>query len=162
MLVVKDFDKQNVVTDEQIKAAIAKVPVLHLQGLEYIVYDPSRFFQRSYVAPKPINYKVVGQYNQIPKKFICIHRISHVNEFNHVLYHEIGHHVFNQILPSQLRVAWVNDIYPHSSHFVSEYASKNAQEDFCESYSCFYTKFNELAKDSRKLAFIRNCMRCQI
>ncbi|CAM4163821.1 hypothetical protein BIW53_03105 [Pseudoalteromonas byunsanensis] len=158
MLVIKDFYKQSIITDEQIKAAMAKVPMAHLKGLEYIVYDPSRFFQRSYVNVKPINYKVIGQYNQIPKKFICIHEILHKHEFYHVLYHEIGHHVFNYILTSQQRVSWVNDIYPCSTHFVSQYASKNAQEDFCESYSTFYTRPTDLAKDSKKSAFIRRCM----
>ncbi|CAH9050971.1 hypothetical protein PSECIP111951_00302 [Pseudoalteromonas holothuriae] len=158
MLYIKDFCKQTVVSNDQIKTAIAKVPNAHLKGLQYIVYDPERFFQRSYVNPRPINYNVIGQYNRLPSKFITIHKIIHEENFYHVLYHEIGHHVFNHILPSRMRVTWVNDIFPNSQYFVSNYASTNAQEDFCESYSSFYTNASDLKKDTRKASFVRHCM----
>lgn len=158
MLYVKGFCKQRVFSSQQIIDAIAKVPKAHLEGLEYIVYDPERFFQRTYVEPRSINYKVLGQYSKAPKKFISIHAFNSKKEFYHILYHEIGHHVFNHILPSKKRVEWVCNIYPNSDFFVSNYASKNAQEDFCESYSCFFTNFNNLLKDKNKAAFMRNFM----
>ena len=155
MLYIKNFYKQNFVTDSEIIHAIKRIPNSHLKGLEYIVYDPERFFQRSYANPKPINHAALGQYNQLPKKFITIYKISSKEDFFHVLYHEVGHHIFNHALDSKLKVQWVNDVYKNSLFFVSEYAKRNAQEDFCESYAAFYCNQKKLLKDQLKFTFIK-------
>ena len=55
-------------------------------------------------------------------------------DFYQLLYHEIAHHVFDNVLSIDERYTWVNEI-SRSEGYVSSYALKNTQKDFAESYS---------------------------
>ncbi|ODB37109.1 hypothetical protein BB427_14020 [Pseudoalteromonas sp. BMB] len=155
MLYVKFFEKQSIVCEREIRKIIERIPDGHLRHLDCIVYDPTFFFQRSYAVPKVINYRAWGHYSQQPKRYISIHKFGDCQEFEHVLFHEVGHHVFNNILGSANRVEWVTYIFPKSRHFVSNYARRNAQEDFSECYAYFLRGKASLIRDMSKLQFIR-------
>ncbi len=151
---IKGFSKQDIVSVDWIVATVKRVPRHHLRNITAIVYDPGRRFQRSYFNPKPVNYSARGQYDLSPVEHILVYRFETPAECQHILFHEIGHHVYNRVITSSLKKQWVTGIYPNSKH-VSEYASTNASEDFAESYAFFYTNPKRLARIREKFKFIR-------
>jgi hypothetical protein len=62
---------------------------------------------------------------------IVIWRFDSAHEFRHILYHEIGHFVFRNILPQAVRNEW-------------KYACKNSREDFAECYAFWMTQRPEI------------------
>lgn len=153
-LIVKGFSKQQVVSVEYIQSALNKLPSSHLVNLECIAFDPSRYYERSYVAPKPINYSAMGSYSKLPINHILIFNFRTPSEFLHVLYHEIGHHVFKHVLSSKERKLWVTDISRNNA-YVTDYASTNANEDFAECYACYHVNLTLLSAIPTKYRFIR-------
>ncbi|WP_199611741.1 hypothetical protein [Flocculibacter collagenilyticus] len=153
-IVIKGFNKQQIIAIEQISATINKIPKHHLIGLECIVYDPQRFYQRSYVSPKTINYRASGQYDNSPINYISIYKFNSFDEFTHILHHEIGHHVYTKLLNSFERKQWVTQISSKYA-YISDYAKKNAAEDFAECYAYFHLKPEQLKSLSTKYDFIR-------
>lgn len=72
--------------------------------------------------------------------------------------HEIGHHVQNHLLP-EIRVIHWQQIYSRtpSGRFVTTYASKDASEDFSESYSAYiYDPGALLRVSTTKYVFFRD------
>jgi Zn-dependent protease with chaperone function len=136
-IIVKGFKDQSIVTIDQLLAMVEKIPLHHKQKIKNIVYDPSRFFQKSYVNPKPLNTNVAAQYNTMPWAFIVIYRFDTVKQLEHMLYHEIGHHVYNHVISSTQKKQWVTQIYPQK-RFISDYAATNASEDFAETYAFYF------------------------
>lgn len=153
-LIIKGFKKQNIVSIDALTELIKRVPKTHLQGLNTVVYDPYRFYQRSYTQPRPVNYRVAGEYDSAPIDHIAIYKFRDRKEFSHILYHEIGHHVFKRCLDSVKRKEWVTKVYPNSEH-VSEYAKTNASEDFAETYAFYITNPANLASLPDKLKFMQ-------
>lgn len=137
-LLIKGFSKQNLVHVDDIACMVKRVPKSHLVGLTAIVYDPGYMYQRSYVEYKPINYRAAGLYSKSPLDHVLIHKFTSQKELHHILLHEIGHHVFTNVLSPSLRKQWVTQIYPNIEK-PSEYAKKNASEGFSECYA-FKTK----------------------
>ncbi|TMO66615.1 hypothetical protein [Pseudoalteromonas aurantia] len=153
-LVIKDFDQQNVVSKDHVVRSIKRIPQHHMRGLRYVVYDKARFFQRSYEDIRSVNYQVLGTYNNLPNNFICIFKFSTVKEFEHILYHEVGHHVYQHVLTPKLRRQWVYELVNIYPGFISNYATKSPEEDFCECYAYFYTLPSRLQKFGVKYKFI--------
>lgn len=133
-MLVKGFNKQIHVTSSQVVTQIKRIPTDHRKGVTAVVYDPSRFYQRSYVAPKSINYRAAAEYKNLPVDHILLYKFSSFEEFCHSLFHEFGHHVFYRILNSIQRKEWVTKVSP-TGEYVTKYAQKNASEDFAESYA---------------------------
>jgi len=156
-LVVKGFSKQNIISPAQIETAIIHLPKHHISSLECIAFDPSRFYQRSYADPRPINYAAAGEYSRLPINHILIFNFRSQNEFLHILYHEIGHHVFKHVLDSFQRKSWVMDV-SRNGEYVTEYAKTNASEDFAECYSIYLSDRERLAPIQLKYKFIENLM----
>ncbi len=156
-LIIKGFKKQNIIEIEDVIAVINQVPTHHKHGITTIVYDPGRFYQRSYYQTKPINYSASGEYNSIPIDHVIIYKFSSYTEFRHIVLHEIGHHVFKRIMSSVQRKTWVTEIYPNKD-YVSSYAKTNAHEDFAECYASFYTNHESLRKISTKYHYIKKIM----
>jgi hypothetical protein len=152
-LIIKGFKKQNIISIESVVESVAALPKLHIQGLSTVVYDPIRFYQRSYAQPRSINYRVKGEYGNTPIDHIVIYKFTHKDEFEHILYHEVGHHIFRRVLDSVKRKKWVTEIYPNSNH-VSEYAKTNASEDFAETYAFYIKQRERLIDIPSKLAFL--------
>ncbi|MRX26867.1 hypothetical protein [Kangiella sp. HZ709] len=135
-IAVKNFNKQTLISPEEVAELIKKAPASHLKGLRYVVYDPNRFYQRSYVQPVIPDRRVKGQYYPDMLDAIIIYEIKDKKLFSHILYHELGHYVFQRLLSADQRKTWVTKLY-NSGQFVSDYAKTNAQEDFAETYAFF-------------------------
>ncbi len=79
------------------------------------------------------------------------------DQFFHVLYHEIGHYVFFQVIGSKVKKRWVTGIYPNS-FCATAYGTRNASEDFAESYACYVRDPEYLRHFPEKHAFMRDCV----
>ncbi len=115
------FGQQKTISENQIIRALGLLPDDHLTDLLCIKYDPNRDMRYS------------GWYDP-NQKGIIIFRFKDEWDFYQLLYHEIAHHVFDNVLSIDERYIWVNEI-SCSEGYVSSYALKNTQEDFAESYS---------------------------
>ena len=152
-MLIKGFTRQKIINLEQIKNTLEMIPPHHKQTLKAIVYDPSRFYQRSYVAPAPINYQAAGEYKTLPFGHILLYQFGNRTEFTHTLLHEVGHHVYCNIIGSTQRHIWATEMYPAHRH-VSHYASKNAAEDFAESYAFYLKKSIAIRAIPSKFTFL--------
>lgn len=154
-IILKDFHLQNVISVDDITAVVKGIPSAHIAGVKTIAYDPTRYHQKSYYDPKPINYFVQGEYKIGPFEHILVYKFDNLQEFRHILFHEVGHHVFMKTLSSKDKKKWVFDVYPNSQH-ITEYSKSNAAEDFAESYAFFLHSPNKLKKIFKKYIFIKN------
>jgi hypothetical protein len=78
-----------------------------------------------------------------------------LNLFRHILYHEIGHHVFSLVISSKVKTLWVNRIAKQTPS-VSVYGATNPQEDFAEAYAIYLGPEAERgAAADVKLSFLR-------
>jgi hypothetical protein len=115
------FGRQKKISEDQIIQALALLPDDHLVDLLCVKYDPDRDIKYS-------------GWNDPNQKGIMIFRFKDEWDFYQLLYHEIAHHVFDNVLSVDERYSWVNEISRSEGH-VSFYALKNTQEDFAETYS---------------------------
>ena len=153
-LLIKGFKKQDKITLQQVIDSIMEIPQRHRKLLRAIVYDPKRLFQRSYVVPKSINFNALGEYDRCPLEHILIYDFKDLNQFRHVLYHEMGHHVYWRILDSKMRKTWVTQVSREEPK-VSEYAKRNASENFAESYAFYIQNPSILLNMPIKRDFIK-------
>ena len=115
------FGRQKKISEDQIIQALALLPDDHLVDILCVKYDPDR------------DIKYSGWYDP-NQKGIIIFRFKDEWDFYQLLYHEIAHHVFDNILSIDERYRWVNEISRFEG-YMSSYALKNTQEDFAETYS---------------------------
>lgn len=153
-IIVKGFKDQSIVTISELLAMIDVIPLHHKQSIKNIVYDPSRFYQRSYAQPKPLNRRVAAEYNRLPFSYVVVYKFTSKEQLRHMLYHEIGHHVYHHVLSSSQKKNWVTQLYA-SKNFISDYAKTNASEDFAETYSYFFHQPSLCAKFTDKYNFIK-------
>jgi len=151
-VVVRGFAAHPFVSAEQIASAIRWLPAYHVEGLREIVYSPR----------EPLHYPSLG----VPsasrghaefvqnERTIFVYRTDDVALFWHVLYHEIGHHVFFVVLGSTLKKRWVMDIYP-GSECATAYGYTSAAEDFAECYALYAQQTRSLVAMPAKLGFMR-------
>lgn len=127
-------------------AAIRRVPNFHLAGLNEIVLDQSEAsFHKLGVQ---------AYYCQADRR-ICFLHLPKPSLFRHVLYHEIGHHVFALVLSSKVKTLWVNRIALQMPS-VSAYGATNPQEDFAEAYAMYLApECEKNAAAMLKLSFLR-------
>ena len=147
------FRAQNVVTTDEIVAAIDRVPNHQLEGLRGIVYDPERVTQELTPFPEPWRFRIKGAFFQ-SERCVVVYDFETKARFEHILYHEIGHYVYQYVLSSFRRKRWVTQLYP-ASRYVTKVASRNASEDFAESYATFLCEPQRLLQIPKKHAFIR-------
>ena len=139
-LAIVDFSKQNLVSPEDVKAAVQRLPKEHYARIRSIWYDPNRSlaYEMAYMNNDPESLKAGGTYlhdwsNSV--SVVVIYPFRTRDEFFHTLYHEIGHHVFLRVLDQNLRDEWFA-LRNVEKKFVSARARKNSKEDFSETYSC--------------------------
>src|ERR1051325_8157905 len=106
-LLVSGFNRQARVRVEQIAAAIDALPAFHLAGLDQIIYDPawetrSGFALRQTRCPR--RSKAVFLRGE---RKILVFGFDDASELEHILYHEIGHHIFDRVLDTRLRKKWI-------------------------------------------------------
>jgi hypothetical protein len=147
------FGAQTVVTTDEIVAAVDRVPNHQLDGLRGIVYDPDRVTQELTPIPEPWRFRIKGAFF-VSERCIVVYDFENRSRFEHILYHEIGHYVFQYILDSFKRKRWVTELYP-TSRYVTPVASRNANEDFAESYATFLSEPERLLQIPGKHAFMR-------
>ena len=134
------FGQQKIILEEQIIRALALLPDTHLVDLLCVKYDPHRDIGFS------------GWYDS-GQKGIVLFRFMDEWDFYQLLYHEIAHHVFDNVLSVDERFSWVNEI-SNSEGYVSSYALKNTQEDFSETYSQYVFGPARLLEFKEKFRFM--------
>jgi hypothetical protein len=151
---ISGFSSQSVVALDSIKSAIDALPRYHLSGIDEIRYQTDHLYitnDGEYFYTPRFSKAVFVQNDKI----ILMHDFKSLEEFHHVIYHEIGHHVFYRIINGAIRKQWVTDIY-RSSRPVTQYGHKNASEDFAECYAYFLTKPKQLNVIDSKYRFMRD------
>jgi len=152
-LKITDFGKQTILDVNTITSQLKRLPRFHLKNLKQILYDPDRYTPKI-IDCSFLDARAQGIYVQ-SHQLIVIFELHNLNQLLHVLFHEIGHHVYFRIITQQLKVEWVKDIC-RNDKFITEYASRNAAEDFAESYSCYFLQPNKLKKIPLKYSFLKN------
>lgn len=129
---------------------IDRLPAAHLTDLRYIVYDPHH---QSFDNPA-VNASTKGLYLREGRD-IVIFDFDDLDELRHILCHEIGHHVFEQIIDGDTRVDWTTDTHPRGGH-ITAYSERSAAEDFAECYAAFSLRPKQLETLTRKYQFLRD------
>jgi hypothetical protein len=149
-LIIRDFDRQSVVSPADVGALVRELPKSHLQGLQTILYKPMAEFLRLQIS---IGASCKGAF--YPEyRAIIIFDLVDKSSAAHILYHEIGHYVFHRVIGTYLKKAWVHQIFgkcPASS----EYGRRNAIEDFAETYALYAQNPATLAHLPAKSQFMR-------
>lgn len=140
----------------KIAQLLEAIPASHLHLLEEIVFVPKTTrWCAAFVVKKtgsPRSY--VKKENYI----IEVYKNSDLDTIRWALYHEIGHFVFYKHLQPKLRKEWVSDLYKREGS-VSEYAKRNGQEDFAESYACYICEPARLGKYKGKYNYMSKLLR---
>lgn len=156
-LLLAGFFQQSLVSTEQVVDAIEALPISHIEGLQVVRYDPQRTIQQAIAQSSgtQIEYNVMGAfYYSLDMTGIVLYRFHSVEQFYHMLYHEIGHYVFLRVMDQDLRDEWIYRVRPAQKAFVSHYATSSANEDFAESYAFFCVYPQTLWKIPPKMRFI--------
>ncbi len=158
-LIVGNFDKQQIVTREQVVMAIRRLPQSHYAGIRAIRYDPYRTLAThfSFINQKPSTLRTKGlYYHEHNLSVIIVFQFTSISQFHHILYHEIGHYVFLQVLNQEHRNRWFYSIRPSEDKYVSSQARQNSREDFAETYAFYCTEPSRLNLIPHKATFIRD------
>lgn len=132
------FSQQNLVTRSQVVQAFERVPRQHRLGIHLIRYDPQKLIAQTInqYSDQSIGRSVKGSYyTSEDLKAVVIWRFHSVEEFQHILYHEVGHHVFHKYLQQSERDEWMYGVRKRELKTVSDNACTNAREDFSECYA---------------------------
>jgi len=153
-LLLRDFGKQSIVDIQKLVTYINSLPLFHLEDLNEILYDPERY------TPQILNNEYYqsltntkGIYIQSHKQ-IVIFEIHSMDQLLHLIFHELGHHVYFKIIKQATKMKWVKDIC-RNDKFITEYASRNAAEDFAESYASYLLEPDKLKQIPLKYNFLR-------
>lgn len=153
---LKDFDRQSTVSLQEIADALRILPDRHLAGLRFLVYDPDHRLALFRVCHGSGHLaRRWGAYYMRRCRAIVFHGVGTRRAFLETLYHEIGHYVFHRILGGVNRKRWITQLN-HAEGHVSDYAGRNGNEDFAESYSAYMTNPRLLREFPQKYAFMRD------
>jgi hypothetical protein len=155
-LTIRGFSDQSQISVEQIIHWLEAVPASHLVGLGAIIYDPLRHLDAtefdSSLHPSALH---KAQYVKTEQR-ILVHGFSDRAELQHILYHELGHHVWDCVLNTALRRQWILELSQRHAQRITRYARRNALEDFAESYAIFLHDPARLEPLRHKYTFLRN------
>jgi hypothetical protein len=150
-LLIRGFFAQRTHTVESIAAAIEWLPAYHLQGLREVTYVPGGAF----------NYPSLGlpssewaEYSH-RERAVFIYNVDASALFWHVLYHEIGHHVYLTAIDATLRKLWATRVHPQS-RCPTPYAYTSPAEDFAECYALYAQDTAKLGDFPGKFRFMRD------
>jgi hypothetical protein len=143
---LSNFSRQQVMATADIVAALDLLPARHLAGLREIIHAP-HLHSPAFNARK-------AEYLQRQRSIIVYDMYSRAM-FPHILYHEIGHHVFYLRLDSVVKKHWVTQLFPWSD-CVTPYGARSASEDFAESYACYLLDPATLETIPDKYQFMRD------
>lgn len=159
-LLIANFDKQSIVSQEEVIGAVRRLPKSHYANIQAIRYDPKRTLATAVSAlqNRPSSPRTSGFFyheHEYGLSVIVLFRFRSRKEFHHILYHEIGHFVFLKVLQQGLRDEWFS-LRRGEKRCVSHEARRNAREDFAETYAYYCTTPVRLSTVPRKRAFIRD------
>jgi hypothetical protein len=155
-LTIRGFSGLARVSVDQIVNWVESAPAFHLVGLTAIIYDPHHQLDPAATdSALPASAAHKAQYVKA-KRHILVHDFADTAELQHILYHELGHHVWDQVLNTMLRRHWLLELSQRRSRRVTRYAQRNALEDFAESYAVFLCDPARLGPLQRKYDFLRN------
>jgi len=164
---------------DDVAGGFVRDAVVHLRaaGVEVDVVSPASFphFDIAYgdgiVGSDPVRPIVVGDQGRVyalgPKSDaaaiacnglqcrIFVYRTDDPELFWHVLYHEIGHHVYFLVLGSASKKRWATAIYPRSQ-CPTPYGYSGVAEDFAECYALYAQHTRSLEAFPAKLEFMRD------
>lgn len=149
-LLVSGFGLQHVLSVDEIVQAITALPTEHIKRLKTIKYDPNKniafLLRHQRVGPQLGEY--LGSFESI-----VIYAFADKTEGLHVLFHEIGHHVYFRFISSQMKKKWVTEIY-RKEPGVTDLGCRNACEDFAEAYALYVRQPKQLIHFPQKYEFI--------
>lgn len=149
-----NFGNQTTVSTDDILSTIDRLPAFHLQRLKEITYDPQRLLQKIIQDDlEPLHRDAKGVFIQ-SRRTIAIHEIESKEHFFHVLLHELGHHVYFQVIGTKLKKQWVTKVC-RKDKFITAYAATNAAEDFAECYVAYLMEPDRLSNIALKFVFFR-------
>ena len=136
---ISGFSLQQVISIRDILQTIDALPGFHLEGLQEIAFEPWGLpgAAAESLSPGGLRQRLRGEFVQKQRRII-IYATDNRKQALHVLLHEIGHYVFFLTLNSRVKKRWVTQIYPQSA-CVTDYGTRNACEDFSESYALYQT-----------------------
>lgn len=154
-MIVKDFDRQSILSPSEVGALVKRLPKAHVLGLRTILYKPAAEFARLQI---PIDLGCKGAFYP---EFHAVVIFDLVNKSlaPHILYHEVGHYVFHRVLDSYVKKAWVMEICGQSQP-TSDYGKRNPVEDFAESYAVYAQDPRRLTRIPAKHRFMRSKVFC--
>ncbi len=93
-LAIRGFSDQARVDVEQIVIWVEAAPAFHLVGLSAIIYDPQHLLDMATAdSVVPVHATHKAQYVKA-EQHILVHDFDDAEELQHILYHELGHHVW--------------------------------------------------------------------
>lgn len=158
-LLIANFDQQSIVSRDDVLTAVRRLPRLHYAALDVIRYDPKRQIATtlSYLFEESTPIQANGLYYQERDTAVVILFFFNSRQsFLHVLYHEIGHHVFLRVLSQAQRDAWFYQVRPAEPAAISHRAQRNAREDFAECYAAWCLESPLLPKLPVRFNFFAN------
>ncbi len=131
-MVIRDFDRQNFITPNEVAKLVKSLPAAHTRGIQVLWYKPAPEFQAMHL---PISPGMKGAY--FPEyRSIIIYDLENKQLAKHIIAHEVGHYVYHRVLTSYQRKEWATQI-GGKPPFVTDYAKTNLAEDFSECYAAF-------------------------
>lgn len=154
-LALRGFSQQNLVDVKVVAEMLNKLPARHLGGLDSITIFPNsnKKVKAAYRVKKTSSWweKYVTTNRRIE-----IYGVSTEDMFYWSMFHELGHFVMDMKLRSSDKKYWVVECH-HQRGAVSEYAKRNAQEDFAETYACFLLDPQRLLmSDSKRFSYMKS------
>ena len=152
-LQVRNFGEQSRVSVGEIVALLDRLPAHHLGQLKEIIYDPRRIILQLIDDPMlDLNRNSKGMFIQ-NRRTIAIFDFDDKTQLFDILMHELAHHVYYVIIDSTVKKRWVTEVC-REAPFITPYASRNASEDFAESYAKFVLEPEKLRNIPIKYNFI--------
>ena len=148
---VKPFQK-NEIDDNKIKLEIKNVvDEAYLKNKHFLYGIKSIVISKEDLAFAPNNSGCEGQILGAYFNDTILLKDSGNSTNKKTIYHEIGHNVYAKF-NDEARSKW-EEIFEKSENFVSPYARTNANEDFAESFSCYFADV-ECKLEGEKLTFM--------
>ena len=146
---IRGFEATKLTTNERVEELLRGVPSAHVNNLkaiafvgreQYSLYDlPSAGEQGAYFPDY---------------RSILIFSATDRDACEHVIFHELGHLVFHQVLTSYQRKTWTTQLWTLRK-FVSDYARTDPAEDFAESYAFCVLNPARIKTIAEKYHFLR-------
>ena len=149
-MIVRDFDKQRILSPAEVGAYVKRVPPKHLSGLQSILYKPQHELRSLHIDVDP---GCKGAFYPEFRSIIIFDLVSR-KLGPHILLHEIGHYVFHRYLDSFAKKEWVTKIWPKEQK-ITEYGKTSGVEDFAETYAIYLLDPSKLARCPRKAHFLK-------